>query len=57
MDLEKIVNYDEMKTYQHSDEVLLIDVRKEEEIENTGKIEGAINIPSKAVATDMFSVA
>lgn len=44
---ENIVNYDEMKEYENSEEVLIIDVRREEEVNSTGKIGGSINIPSK----------
>lgn len=44
---EKIVSYDEMKSFENSDKVLIIDVRREEEVMNTGKIGGSINIPSE----------
>lgn len=44
---EKIVHYDDMKRYENSSEALIIDVRREEEISNTGKIGGSINIPGK----------
>lgn len=44
---DNIVNYDEMKAYENSDKVLIVDVRREEEVNNTGKIGGSINIPSK----------
>lgn len=52
---EKIVNYDFMKKYENSNEVLIIDVRREEEVRNTGKIGGSINIPSKIFFLPIFS--
>lgn len=52
---EKIVNYDFMKKYENSNEVLIIDVRREEEVTNTGKIGGSINIPSKILFLPIFS--
>lgn len=51
---EKIVNYDVMKKYENSNDVLIIDVRREEEVTNTGKIGGSINIPSKIMLLYIF---
>lgn len=47
MSEEKVVSFDEMKNYENSNKVLIIDVRGEDEVRNTGKIGGSINIPSK----------
>lgn len=49
MNENKVVNYDEIKKYENANNVLIIDVRGEDEIVNTGKIGGSINIPSKII--------
>lgn len=45
MSEDKIVVYEEMKKFENSNDVLIIDVRGVDEVINTGKIGGSINIP------------
>lgn len=42
---ENIAIYEQMITFENNDGVLIIDAREPEEIQNTGKIGGSINIP------------
>ena len=41
------INYDGLLDAQKDDKVLIIDVREDAEIQETGKLPGSIHIPSK----------
>ncbi|KAJ8985658.1 hypothetical protein NQ317_015154 [Molorchus minor] len=42
---DRIITYEEIKTFENSKDVLIIDVREPDEIASTGKIGGSVNIP------------
>lgn len=44
-DVEDVVSFEQMKTLVNNCNVLVIDVREPHELQNTGQIEGSINIP------------
>lgn len=43
--MSQIVNYEDVVTYKDRTDVLLIDVRDPNELQDTGTIPGSINIP------------
>ncbi|CAD6209005.1 GSCOCG00003652001-RA-CDS [Cotesia congregata] len=45
-DEKNIIGYEELLADQKNDKVLIIDVREQKEIDETGKLPGSIHIPS-----------
>lgn len=48
------VNYDELLKAQKDESVLIIDVREDSEIQETGKLPGSIHIPSIYFITEEY---
>lgn len=48
-DERNVIGYEELIKDQKDDKVLIIDVREQKEIDETGKLPGSIHIPSKYI--------